>query len=212
MARNKNTSGGSNGYGNGAQNHRKAIVVDGANLAWEEKSRQGKPKLENILAVVETLEQEGFKPIVIVDASLIHEIDDPPRLDALIDRKVVYQVPAGTDADYFVLETARQHDAQIITNDQYREYRERYPDIPRRRVPVMIIGGTVQLYEPALDIGPQHNAQAGNGHGNGSSQQGGEGGSRRRRQHGSRGPADHENGHAVSVPEGQPSSAGQPGV
>lgn len=129
---------------------RKVIVVDGANVAYVERSHDGKPKVSNLTAVYHALEREGFDPIVIVDASLRYDVDDPDQLEALIDGQRVRQAPSGTDADYFVLEFAGDHDAFVVTNDNYEAYRDRYPWIEDRRVPVMIVQGEVELYAPKL--------------------------------------------------------------
>lgn len=129
---------------------RQVVVVDGANVAHEETSKDGKARVANIVRVVRELEELGYEPIVIADASLRHRVDDPVQLEALIDRGRVHQVPAGTDADYFVLEFAEQYDALVVSNDTYRDRQERYPWIRRRRVPLMILDGTVQLYEENL--------------------------------------------------------------
>jgi hypothetical protein len=52
------------------------VVVDGANVAYAEVSRAGDPQVSNLVAVQRVLEDKGFEPIVIVDASLRH-IDIP---------------------------------------------------------------------------------------------------------------------------------------
>ena len=130
---------------------KRIAVIDGANIAYSERSQKGDPKVANILAVRTVLEKEGYEPIVIVDASLVYEIDDRPQLEALINDRVVRQVPAETDADYFIIETAREHNALIISNDQYESYQKDNPWIDKRRVPVMIIRGNAELYEPKLE-------------------------------------------------------------
>ena len=123
------------------------IVIDGANVAYEEKSAGGKPKLANLLKVKLEMEERGFDTVIIVDASLKYDIDDQTQMAALIDSQHIRQVPAGTDADFFILDIADQHGARIVTNDQYRDYRDRYPWIQDRRLPYMIVKGEVHLYE-----------------------------------------------------------------
>ena len=63
---------------------KRIAVVDGANIAYVERSRQGDPKISNLLAVRAALEKKGYEPLIIVDASLIYRIDDRPQLEALI--------------------------------------------------------------------------------------------------------------------------------
>ena len=126
------------------------IVVDGANVAYEEQTQDGKPKVSNIVAVRRELVQLGYEPIIIVDASLRRQVDDSDQLERLIDEQVVREVPAGTDAAFFVVKTAEQQHARIVSNDRYRPYQDEYPWIDERRVPLMIINGQVELYEDKL--------------------------------------------------------------
>ena len=123
------------------------VVIDGANVAYEEKSAGGKPRLSNLLKVKREMEERGFDTVIIVDASLKYEIDDQSQMEALIESQHIRQVPAGTDADFFILEIADKCDARIVTNDQYKDYKDRYPWIPERRLPYMIVNGEVHLYE-----------------------------------------------------------------
>jgi hypothetical protein len=132
-------------------NKERVVVVDGANVAYAERSAAGAPRVSNLVATCKLLEDKGYTPIVIIDASLYHEIDDPPQLEALLDRQDIRQAPSQTDADYFVLETADRYDAWILTNDEYAEYRDDYDWIDERRVPFMVINDEVVLYGPQLD-------------------------------------------------------------
>jgi hypothetical protein len=126
---------------------KKTVVIDGANVAYEERSAGGKPKLSNLLKVRRELEERGFEPVIIVDASLKYDIDDQEQLETLIQSQQVRQVPAGTDADFFIIQFAHELDALMVTNDRYRDYADRYPWIPERRLPYMIVKGEVVLYD-----------------------------------------------------------------
>jgi hypothetical protein len=130
---------------------KRIAVVDGANIAHIEKSNQGDPRVSNILSVHSLLKEKGYEPIIIVDASLLYEIDDRTQLESLIDEKIVWQVPAETSADYFVIETAERLNGLVISNDRYQSYLDQYPWIDERRIPLMIIQGHVELYEPKLE-------------------------------------------------------------
>ena len=127
------------------------IVVDGANVAYGEESKDGRPKVANLTLMRKALEARGFDPIVVVDASLAHHVDDEEQIKALFEQQRLRQAPAGTDADYFVLSTAEDHEARVVTNDTYEKYREQFPWIEERRLPFMIIKGQVELYQPQLD-------------------------------------------------------------
>jgi hypothetical protein len=125
------------------------IVVDGANAAYAEKTDDGKPKVSNLVVLDRKLRDKGYDPVTIVDASLIYEVDDPEQLEGLLDQQKLRQAPADTDADYFVLRTAANQDAQIVSNDQYEAYQDEF-DIEERRIPFMIVNGDVELYRPKL--------------------------------------------------------------
>ena len=130
---------------------KKVIVVDGSNVAFEEQTGGGKPRMANLVRARQRLEEKGYEVIIIVDAALHHQVDDPAQLDALIEDDVVHQAPAGTDADYFVLRTAEDRDALVLSNDRYLPYREQFPWIKERRVPYMIIQGQIEIDETKLN-------------------------------------------------------------
>jgi hypothetical protein len=132
-------------------NGKEMIVIDGANVAYEERSAGGKPKLSNLLRVRGELEERGFEAIILVDASLKYDIDDQSQLETLIQSQQVRQVPAGTDADFFIIQFAEQFNALVVTNDRYKDYVEQYPWITERRMPYMIVKGEVVLYDEQQD-------------------------------------------------------------
>lgn len=131
--------------------NRKVAIVDGANVAHIEVTAKGNPKVTNLIAVRQVLVERGYEPIIIVDAALRHRIDDADHLEALINKQQVRQAPAGTDADYFVIKIADEENAVIISNDQYNDYLEEHPWVADRRIPLMIVHGSVELYEPATE-------------------------------------------------------------
>ncbi len=103
----------------------RTIIVDGANVAYSELSDGDEPKVY-ILGVYRALEAKGLRPMAIVHARLGHEIDDPEQLEALIDQRAVRQAPSGTEADHLILETAEQQNAQVVSNDRFEGYRDKY--------------------------------------------------------------------------------------
>lgn len=131
---------------------RPAIIIDGANVAYEGQPADSKPKVSSIVAVKQLVEELGFRAVIIVDASLRHAVDDPDQLEGLFRQGKVLQAPSGTAADYFVLRTADELEAQVISNDEFEPYRREFPWIKKRRVPYMVIGGRVELYRPKLKL------------------------------------------------------------
>lgn len=126
-----------------------SIVVDGSNVAYEEQSDDGKPKVDNLTLVMEALAKQYGRVVVIIDAALHHHIDKPEELETLLDQQLVRQAPAETPADYFILETADELNADVLSNDTFRQYHKHWPWIEHRRIPYMIIDGRFIMYRPA---------------------------------------------------------------
>jgi hypothetical protein len=119
------------------------VVVDGSNVAHS--SEGGRPVLANIVAVCDKLRAEGYEPLVLVDAALRHQVDDRQGYERLVEEGVLRQAPAGTDADYFILSFARELDASIVSNDQFRDRRKAFPDASARLIKYMVMKGEVVL-------------------------------------------------------------------
>jgi hypothetical protein len=110
------------------------ILVDGSNVMhWQDRT----PSLDPIKAVVAQLAAQGHVPGIVFDANAgwklmgryLHD-GEFARLLGLESRQVLV-VPKGTQADPFLLETAREFGARIVTNDRYRDWSERYPDVAK---------------------------------------------------------------------------------
>lgn len=119
------------------------VLVDGSNVAHSTEGE--KAQLANILAVREKMTEEGFDPVVVVDAALRHQIDDRTGYEQLVESGVVRQAPAGTDADYFILTFARELNARIVSNDRFRDRIDAFPDAAERLIRYMIVGHEVVL-------------------------------------------------------------------
>ena len=78
----------------------------------------------------------------------VPEVEVPAPHDAveqLVEGGTIRQAPAGTDADYFLLEFAEEFDASIVTNDRFRDRIEKYPELRNRLVRYMVVGAEVVL-------------------------------------------------------------------
>ena len=118
-------------------------LVDGSNVAHS--SEGDRPRLANIIAIMDKLKEEGLEPIVVADAALRHQIDDPEGYERLVERGSVHQAPAGTDADYFILSFARELDAAVVSNDRFRDRQKAFPEARERVIRYMIVDGEVVL-------------------------------------------------------------------
>ena len=125
------------------QDRSNIVLVDGSNVAHS--SEGDAARLANIIAVRDKLIEEGLDPIIVVDAALRHQIDDERGFERLVEGGTIRQAPAGTDADYFLLEFAEEFDASIVTNDRFRDRIEKYPELRNRLVRYMVVGEEVVL-------------------------------------------------------------------
>jgi hypothetical protein len=127
------------------------VIVDGSNVAHS--SEGDRALLANITAVCDKLREEGYEPVVVVDAALRHQIDDRAAYERLVDAGSLRQAPAGTDADYFILSFARELDASIVSNDRFRDRQKSFPDAGKRLIRYMVVKGEVVLERRT---GPRH--------------------------------------------------------
>lgn len=121
----------------------KVVLVDGSNVAHSTEGE--KPLVANLLAIRDKLKEEGFEPIIMVDAALRHQIDDKKVYEDMIESGSIRQAPAGTDADYFILSFARELNATIVSNDRFRDRLGQFPEAQERVIRYMIVNDEVVL-------------------------------------------------------------------
>jgi hypothetical protein len=116
-------------------------IVDGSNVAHAGEG--GGARLSNIRLVCGKLADQGYTPVVVVDAALRHKIDDSDAYERLVDDGTIRQAPAGTDADYFILSFARELDASIVSNDRFKDRLDAFPEARDRVIRYMIVAEEV---------------------------------------------------------------------
>lgn len=111
-----------------------AIVVDGSNVMhWG-----GDPAAEVLARVLRCLEAKGYSPIVFFDASVGYKIGDryynEAKLESLIGipARHICVVDKGVVADESILAFATDHNLRIVTNDQFRDWRVKFPHADRK--------------------------------------------------------------------------------
>jgi len=122
-------------------------ILDGSNIAWEEKNVSNKPKIANVESMINRLSRANFKKIITVaDAALRYQIDEQKRLDQLVREGAIKMLPARVDGDKFILRLADEENAMIVSNDMFKEFREDAPWVDERRIPYTILEGEVYLH------------------------------------------------------------------
>jgi hypothetical protein len=119
------------------------VIIDASNVAHA--TERVAPQLTNVRLVRDHLTQEGLTPILVADAALRHQIDDPDGYEALVKAGEIQQAPAGTDADYFILTFARELNAAVLSNDRFKDRIMKFPDVRDRIIRYMIVAGEVVL-------------------------------------------------------------------
>lgn len=119
----------------------KVAIIDGSNVAHSSEGDQA--RLENIRLVSARLVEEGYAPVVVVDAALRHQIDDRRTFEEMVENGSIKQAPAGTDADYFILSFARELDAVVVSNDRFKDRLEAFPEAREQVIRYMIVNDEV---------------------------------------------------------------------
>jgi hypothetical protein len=110
----------------------KWIVIDGSNVMYW---NGGQPNLETVIVVIERLTNLGFVPGVMFDANAGYLLGGRHRNDVAMARDLglprdrVMVVAKGVQADGFILQSARDLQARIVTNDRFRDWQDAFPEV-----------------------------------------------------------------------------------
>ena len=110
---------------------RKTVIVDGNNVAYH-LSPNGKPQVNNLLLAQRSLTSGGYKPVFVISAALVHNIDKPNVLQSLLNELEVVRAPRGTNDDLKIIQVAQNRNADIVSNDRYLDWLDRYPWVSDR--------------------------------------------------------------------------------
>lgn len=109
-----------------------AILIDGSNVMhWQDNT----PSLKPLQQVVRELSILGLKPGVVFDANAGYKLEGRflgERELAIrlgIPAAQILVVPKGSQADPYLLDTARELQARIVTNDRFRDWIADYPEV-----------------------------------------------------------------------------------
>ena len=133
-------------------------MIDGSNVMhWQDNL----PNLAPVKAVVAEVQRHGYVPGVVFDANAgwklqgryLHDGDFAQLLG--LERRQVLVVAKGTQADPFLLQTARDLGARIVTNDRFRDWAETHPEVldPSFLIRGRIQDGTLRLQGRAAKDG-----------------------------------------------------------
>jgi hypothetical protein len=116
---------------NGARGRNRNVIVDGNNVAYH-LSPNGRPQAKNLLLAFNSLTTAGYRPVFVISNALNHAIDKIETLDNFISSAHVIIAPRGTNDDLKIIKTAQERNADIISNDRFLDWINRYPWVSDR--------------------------------------------------------------------------------
>ena len=126
--------------------HSITFIIDGNNVVYNNSKH---PRLQHLIILIKDLKAQGTV-IPIVSHELQFRIDDSKGLHSLIHKRLILQTPKNTDNDVFLLETCKQTQGFIISNDSFKQYKASFSNEIHRRLPFMIIRSSKGGYLPIL--------------------------------------------------------------
>jgi Zc3h12a-like Ribonuclease NYN domain len=108
------------------------ILIDGSNVMhWQDNL----PALAPLTGVILRLTGMGYLPGIVFDANAGWKLQGRYLRDAELawllglEKRQVLVVPKGSQADTYLLETAREFGVRIVTNDRFRDWAEAHPEV-----------------------------------------------------------------------------------
>jgi|SRR5579883_3242604 len=124
---------------------RQKAVIDGTNALYLHTPRDPRPNIKNVFSLADIAEQTGLEPTIVFDPGIRPLITDAHEFEKLLSDARVLTVPEGKDAGLFVLETADNLNALIVSNNTYAECVSNNDWVENRRIPIAIVDGAMLL-------------------------------------------------------------------
>jgi hypothetical protein len=109
----------------------RTVIVDGGNVAHH-LAPEGIPHVNNLLLAHQSLSSRGLRPVFVISSALVHIIDKPEVLQDFMTQAEVIEAPRGSDDDLKIIQLAQDRRADIVTNDRFLNWIDRYPWLPDR--------------------------------------------------------------------------------
>jgi hypothetical protein len=108
------------------------ILVDGSNVMhWQDNT----PALVPLNGVILRLTGLGYVPGIVFDANAGWKLHGRYLNDSELawllglEPRQVLVVPKGSQADTYLLETAREFGTRVVTNDRFRDWADAHPEV-----------------------------------------------------------------------------------
>lgn len=110
----------------------RVILVDGSNVMfWHDNV----PDLATLKAAIKHIGAQGYDPGLVFDANVGYKLEGRFRGHLPLARKLglnpaqVVVVGKGDPADRVILTVARDLNARILSNDRFRDWQDRFPEV-----------------------------------------------------------------------------------
>lgn len=111
--------------------NRRNLVVDGNNVAFYLAS-DGIPLADSLVRAMRSLTLAGYRPVIVISAALKHKVDQPTSLQDLLTVSPIIEAPRNTDDDLTIIREAQKRNADIVSNDRFLNWMNKYPWISSR--------------------------------------------------------------------------------
>lgn len=108
------------------------LILDGSNIMhWKGNGAD----ITTVQQAIQSLREKGYTPCVVFDANVGYKISNRYQGDAELAKLLglpvnrVMVVAKGTPADEIILAAARDHDAQVVSNDRFRDWIDQHPEL-----------------------------------------------------------------------------------
>lgn len=109
----------------------RTVVVDGNNVAYH-LAPDGIPLANNLVLAHQSITARGLRPVFVISSALIHAVDKPDVLQTFMTREEVVEAPRGINDDMKIIQVAVDRGADIISNDRFLDWIDRYPWLSKR--------------------------------------------------------------------------------
>lgn len=109
----------------------RTVIVDGNNVAYH-LAPEGKPLVNNLVLAHRSLTTKGLRPVFVISSALIHVIDKPDALQVFMSQVEVVEARRGIDDDLKIIQVAQDRRADIVSNDRFLDWIDRYPWLSNR--------------------------------------------------------------------------------
>ncbi|MBD3253766.1 MAG: hypothetical protein GF383_01670 [Candidatus Lokiarchaeota archaeon] len=110
-----------------------SFILDGSNIA-RSRNNSIRASISDVLICKEELKRYGIPDkyiFVVFGAGLRHYVSEKEIdiYESLLEEDNVSQAPAGRDDDWFIISFAKKRGSFIVTNDKYREYKDKSEEL-----------------------------------------------------------------------------------